>query len=124
MILLDSNIVIYLRDPAWGERIAEQLGDRRLGTCNVIITEVLGFKGLESSDAHYFGRLFAVMKNYPFNEAVTKHAIAIQKEHAIQLPDAVIAATVLANDLTLWTHNTADFAAVADLRLFDPLLTA
>lgn len=37
--------------------------------------------------------------------------------------DALIAATALAHDLTLVTHNTADFLPVADLRLEDWLMS-
>lgn len=86
-----------------------------------IVTEVLGFKGLDEVDARNFGLLFAAMKNHPFNDMVTKKVIEIRKAHAIQLPDAIIAATALVNDLVLWTHNIEDFGKIADLRLFDPL---
>jgi len=121
MILLDSNIVIYLRDPKWGDRIARRVADEGLSTCNVVIAEVLGFKSLDKVDARYFELLFAAMKNHPFNDMVTKKVIEIRKVHTIQLPDAIIAATVLVNDLVLWTHNIEDFGKIADLRLFDPL---
>lgn len=121
MILLDSNIVIYLRDPQWGEAIANRLKDERLHTCNVVIAEVLGFHGLEVAETHYFERLFAAMKNHPFNDAVTNKVIELRRIMTIQLPDAIIAATALQNNLTLWTHNTDDYQAIPDLQLFDPI---
>lgn len=61
------------------------------------------------------------MKNHPFNDAVTRKVIELRRLMAIQLPDAIIAATALQNDLVLWTHNTDDFNAIPNLRLFDPL---
>ncbi len=123
LILLDSNIVIYLRDPARSGHIVQQLQahDERLGTCNVIVAEVLGFNGLESVDSRYFKDFFATMKNYAFDELVTERVIAIRKAANIQLPDAIIAATALANDAVLWTHNTDDFSRITGLQLFDPL---
>ncbi len=121
MVLLDSNIVIYLRDPRWGRGIASQLSDERLHTCNVIIAEVLGFNGLETTEAYYFERLFLTMKNHPFNDSVTKKVIELRRIMRIQMPDAIIAATALQNNLVLWTHNTSDFKDIPNLGLFDPL---
>ena len=123
MILLDSNIVIYLRNPKWGEKIFSQIEDERLATCNVVVSEVLGFKGLEKSDADYFERFFVTMKNFQFDDTVTKMVIELRRRHTIQLPDAIIAATALANDLSLYTHNVEDFEKIPDLLLFDPLIS-
>lgn len=121
MILLDSNIVIYLRAPEWGEKIAGHIKGEGLDTCNAVIAEVLGFKNLETTDARYFEQLFAAMKNHLFDDAVTRKVIELRKSHVIQLPDAIIAATALTNGLTLWTHNIDDFASIPGLRVFDPL---
>ena len=121
MILLDSNILIYLRDPEQGEAIVHHINSSRLATCNVIISKVLGFRGLEKSDAAYFERLFAAMTNYPFDDSVTRTVIELRRNHSIQLPDAIIAATAIVNNLTLWTRNTDDFNKISSLKLFDPL---
>jgi predicted nucleic acid-binding protein len=121
MVLLDSNIVIYLRDPSYGDRIVIQLGERRLGTCNIVVTEVLGYSALGTDDTRQFEQLFGAMKNHPFDERVTRKAIELRRARPMQLPDAIIAATAIVNDLELWTHNTGDFQNVPDLRLFDPL---
>lgn len=120
MILLDSNIIIYLRDPILGEKIADQLQDSRLHTCNIVIAEVLGYKDIDNTDAHYFEDLFTTMKNYIFDDVITSKVIEIRRTVNIKLPDAIIAATALTNDLTLWTHND-DFNDIPKLSLFDPL---
>ncbi len=121
MILLDSNIIIYLRDPILGEKIANQLYGSRLHTCNVVVAEVLGYKDIEDVDARYFEDLFSTMKNHMLDETVTNKVIELRKTVGIELPDAIIAATALTNDLTLWTHNTEDFEKIANLRLRDPI---
>jgi predicted nucleic acid-binding protein len=121
VILLDSNIVIYLRDPATGPRISEQFRDQRLGTCNVIIAEVLGFGELTVEDSEAFEKFFAAMKNYPFDGVVTRKTIEIRRAINMQLPDAIIAASAIKNNLTLWTHNLDDFRNVPGLKVFDPL---
>jgi predicted nucleic acid-binding protein len=86
-----------------------------------VVAEVLGFQGLSQEDTAYFREFFDTMRNYPLNEAVTKEVIVLRKSHRIQLPDAIVAATAIVNDLTLWTHNAADFKNLGDLRLADPL---
>jgi predicted nucleic acid-binding protein len=122
LILLDSNILIYLRDPELGEKIAAQLHDARLHTCNIVIAEVLGYKDIDDTDARYFKDLFVTIKNHVFDDAVTNKVIEIRRTVNVELPDSIIAATALVNDLTLWTHNTEDFEKIPNLRLFDPVV--
>ena len=121
MILLDSNIIIYLRDPAVSDSLIDKLRNERLDTCNIVISEVLGFKGLGYEDTRYFSDLFHSMKNHSFDENVTREVINVRKHTSIQLPDAIIAGTAIANRLTLWTHNTEDFLKVKGLQIFDPI---
>lgn len=122
MILLDSNVIIHLRNPILGEKIANQLHGLRLHTCNIIIAEVLGYKGIEIADAKYFENLFATMKNHAFDDVVTSKVIELRRTVGIKLPDAIVAATALSNNLTIWTHNTDDFKNIPNLQLFDPVL--
>lgn len=121
MILLDSNIIIYLRDVRYTEKIAMGLRGKRLYTCNIIMVEVLGYKGLTAADSLGFADLFSTMNNVPFDEAITKQVIAIRKTTNIQLADAIIAATAIVQKLSLWTSNTEDFTRVDGLEIFDPL---
>ena len=44
----------------------------------------------------------------------------IRKAHKIKLPDAIIAATALAYDLTLLTRNVIDFNDIEGLNLINP----
>lgn len=94
-----------------------------MATCNVVISEVLGFKDLEESDADYFERFFGTMKNFQFDDMITKVVIELRRRHAIQFPDAIIVATALAHDLSLCTHNVEDLEKIPDLLLFDPLVS-
>lgn len=121
MILLDTNLVIYLRNGQLDHTALEVLRNSSLDTCNIIVAEVLGFRFADPEDAQYFEALFATMKNHIFDKEVTRKVIELRQSTAIKLPDAIIAATALVNDLVLWTHNTDDFKKVPKLRLYDPL---
>jgi predicted nucleic acid-binding protein len=123
MILLDTNIVIYLHGAQLNNTVLATLQSSVLSTCNIIITEVLESKAIDSTDAKYFENLFATMKNYPFDKAVTNKVIELRRTTSIKLPDAIIAATALVNDLVLWTHNIDDFKHVSGLQIFDPIST-
>jgi len=121
MILLDTNIVIYLHGGQLEDEVRDELRSSSLDTCNIIIAEVLGYNFADSEDAEYFEKLFSTMNNYMLDKEVTNKVIALRKTTKIKLPDAIIAATALVNDLTLWTHDTGDFKGISKLRLFDPI---
>jgi predicted nucleic acid-binding protein len=123
MILLDTNIVIYLHGAQLNSSVTMTLRNSTLDTCNIIVAEVLGYKFKNPEDAKYFEDLFATMKNHSFNKEVTNKVIELRQSLLIKLPDAIIAATALVNGLVLWTHNTDDFLSVPKLQLFDPVLT-
>jgi predicted nucleic acid-binding protein len=122
MILLDTNIVIYLHDTQLNAPVLDTLRNSTLDTCNIIIAEVLGYKFIDPEDIKYFEGLFATMKNHIFDKEVTDKVIELRQTTNIKLPDAIIAATTLINGLVLWTHNTEDFKNVPKLQLFDPVL--
>jgi|SRR5581483_4936282 len=123
MILLDTNIIIYLHGSLLDEAIIMKLRNSALATCNVIIAEVLGYESLDPVDAKHFEDLFDSMRNYIFDKEVTDKVIELRQSISMKLPDTIIAATALVNGLELWTHNLDDFKYVPKLRLFDPILT-
>lgn len=59
-----------------------------------------------------------------FDKAVSQKAIelvrAFSKSHGLMLPDAIIAATCLENDLTLITYNIKDFRFISGLKTLKP----
>lgn len=122
MILLDTNIIIYLYGADLDDVVAKKLQSSTLDTCNIIIAEVLGYKQIEAEAARYFKDLFDTMHNHLLDKEVTNKVIGLRRETNIKLPDAIIAATALVNGLELWTHNTDDFKNVPNLQLFDPIL--
>jgi predicted nucleic acid-binding protein len=121
VILLDTNTIIYLRNSQLDEKIVGVLRDSALNTCNIIVAEVLGYKAIDQEDAVFFRDFLVSMKNHSFDEEVTEKVIELRKTTNIKLPNAIIAATALVNNLVLWTHNTTDFTDIPGLQTFDPL---
>ena len=54
------------------------------------------------------------------NRGIVEKTIAIRKEQKVKLPDAIIAATALDNELTLITRNTKDFKNINGLVVINP----
>ncbi|MEK6615318.1 MAG: type II toxin-antitoxin system VapC family toxin [Bacteroidota bacterium] len=57
---------------------------------------------------------------FGLDEKVILKAIDIRKNYRLKLPDAIIAATALANGLVLISHNISDFKNISGLRVIDP----
>ncbi|MEZ0483414.1 PIN domain-containing protein [Fibrella aquatica] len=51
---------------------------------------------------------------------MVNQTIALRKARKIKVPDAIIAATALVNQLTLITNNTKDFLNIPSLSILDP----
>ncbi|MDR3694259.1 type II toxin-antitoxin system VapC family toxin [Mucilaginibacter sp.] len=53
------------------------------------------------------------------DEAIAEKTIDLRRKYKTKLPDAVIAATAIVNDLILVSHNTSDFRKINELKLID-----
>ena len=51
---------------------------------------------------------------------VVAECVHLRRKKKIKLPDAIIAATAIANNLTLITRNTKDFETITGLSLLNP----
>jgi len=51
---------------------------------------------------------------------VVDEGVWLRRKKKIKLPDAIIAATAIANNLTPITRNTKDFEAITGLMLLNP----
>ena len=54
------------------------------------------------------------------NNKVADITVDIRKKYKTKLPDAIIAATAIANNLTLISNNTRDFITIKNLKLINP----
>ncbi len=83
--------------------------------------EALGYRYLSDPEKRALTRLLAAMVVLPLTEEVASVAITLRQQKNIRTPDAIIAATAMAHNLELWTHNIKDFRHISGLKLFDPL---
>jgi predicted nucleic acid-binding protein len=120
--LIDSNVVIGYLDnklPAKGMEIMGVIIDDTPNISVITKIEVLRFNAPATS--------YAILKEFidecvilELTDMIVDKTIAICKSSRIKLPDAIIAATALVNNLSLITRNISDFKNIAGLELLDP----
>ena len=57
---------------------------------------------------------------YQLNQSIKLKTIEIRKKYRLKLPDAIIAASALANNHILITNNVSDFDKIFKLKVIDP----
>ncbi len=57
---------------------------------------------------------------HPLNDNIVDECIKIRKQINIKTPDAIIAATAIVQNLTLFSRNLKDFSTIPGLTIIDP----
>jgi hypothetical protein len=119
--LLDSNV--------WIESVAgiAHAGNALLkagtidwcGFSAITRLEVFGFPRLTPADEERLAILLGQFHEVPVSTRVIDEAIHIRKRRKIKTPDALSAATALAEGAELITRNVSDFTRIPDLKVID-----
>jgi predicted nucleic acid-binding protein len=120
--LIDSNVVIGYLDnklPKSGMELMHAIIDETPNISVITKIEVLRFNTSDDSYAilEDFVAESAVLE---INDQVVDKTIILCKARKIKLPDAIIAATALVNDLVLISRNISDFKNIETLELINP----
>jgi predicted nucleic acid-binding protein len=118
--LIDTNSVI----DNFGNKLPS-MAKELLYSCVPIISavtkiELLGWTNATTEQLNPLYAFIKITNVLPIDQAVVEKTILIRQKSKIDLGDAIIAATALVHNLTLITHNTADFKNIADLKMIDP----
>ena len=120
--LIDTNAVIEFLDgrlPENGIDWLEELIDLNLHSMSVINKmELLGYNGT-SSEMNIIKEFCKMTFIVNLSDVITDETILIRKSFKIKLPDAIIAATAKAFDLTIITRNEKDFIKIPDLKIIN-----
>lgn len=120
--LIDSNVVIGYLDnkiPGTGMQFLNNVVDNIPIISVITKIEVLRFNAPESA--------YNILTDFTESSIiceldgdVVKQTIKLCKESRIKLPDAIIAATALVNELVVITRNTDDFKNIAGIETLNP----
>lgn len=82
--------------------------------------ELFATKNISLQEYELLERFVAFSTVHDVNKGLIEKTINIRQNYKIKLPDALIAATALANNLTLISRNTKDFEGIEDLSFINP----
>lgn len=122
MYLLDTNVVIDFfgnKLPATGSAFVAGIDTPAISVITAIELFALAtMPNDEKAKLQDFVSFATVYNN--INNTIVTNAINIRLLKTIKTPDAIIAATALAFDLTLLTRNTNDFKNIDGLNVVNP----
>jgi len=129
MYLLDSNVCIRILNGASPplQRRLRSCSPTEVSLCSVVKAELyFGARKSErqAENLRLVGRFFSVFPSFDFDDRCAEVYGTIRGELErggipIGPNDLLIAATAIANELVLVTHNTREFERVVGLRLED-----
>ena len=121
-LLLDTNILIYLSRKEMELDSFAGTGDL-MGISVITYMESLGYAFKNEQEEKIMDSLCKYLNVIHLDNEIVSQVIALRKEGKIKLPDAIILATAIVNDMQLVTHNISDFSSFADrLMIIDPIL--
>jgi len=109
--LFDSNIIIYLSKRELPFSFVDKFDDHFISV--ITYMEILSYNFSSKSEENFIIELLDLFKVVYINRETADEAIEIRKKNRIKLPDAIIAATAIINELFLVTRNIDDFKNVA-----------
>jgi len=123
MILCDTDVMIeaFKNNP----RAVSDLRD--LGTENIALSAVtvmeLYYGALNKQELlsikNHLNKLDILHIDRGISRTATNFIEQYAKSHALQIPDALIAATAVCAGIPLLTYNTSDFRYISGLRLYN-----
>jgi toxin FitB len=117
-MLLDSNIIIIASKLAQIKLINYlRANEKDLKVSIITQIEVLGYDQLKRVEKTFLENFFNAISVFPVDEKIALKAIQLRQRKPISLGDAIIAATALTYDLTLFTENVKDYAGIKGLKV-------
>ena len=116
--LLDTNVVLDFMGrklPEKSKKFVAEVVDNQINISAINKIELLGFENVEKNLVAFVS--FAEI--YPIDDEIIDITIDLRKKYKIKLPDAMIAATAIAYNFTLLSHNVKDFQKIEELNLLD-----
>ena len=121
--LFDTNILIYyFADTLPVQEIPEIERILKESFYISIITKI-EFFGFEKYSQDKFSReldFIGYATVIPLTDEIADTVIYIRRKTRVKIPDAIVAATCLTEDLTLITRNEKDFRDITGLDLYNP----
>ena len=118
MILLDTNIFIYL---VHGTIEMDAIKQETIAFASITKIEALGYAKITVAEQQYLEALFEECEQLNLTESVIQRAIKLRQRSNISLGDSIVAATAFEYNCELYTANEKDFSHIEELVIHNPL---
>lgn len=121
--LIDTNVLIHALSGNAQAPILSRIDDAIANQARYSVVtrmELLGWNGHTADSRRETEALLTQLMEVTLTPAIVALVIDIRSTITIKLPDAIIAASALAENLPLMTCNTGDFKRIPGLVVIDP----
>ena len=121
--LIDTSAVIkYLNEtlPLNGLSFIDKVVDVESAISFIVEIELQSWNPLDPNDLKNYQLFVSSSRVIGINKSIIEETIKIRKHFKLKLPDALIAATAIVNDMTLISDNDKDFKKVSELKYLNP----
>lgn len=121
--LIDTSAVIkYLNQtfPSPGLSFIDETVDAECIISFITEIELQAWNPINPEDLAVYQLFVANSAIIGINDEIIRETIRIRKSHKLKIPDAIIAATAIINNLILLADNNKDFLAVKGLKYINP----
>lgn len=122
--LWDTNTVIYYLQkhfpPSAEQYMDNILDDSRPAISVITEMELLCWNPPKERDMNILLDFIQTTFVIDLETDIKYKTVEVRKSYKIKLPDAVIGATSLVNDITLLSRNISDFKNIQELKLINP----
>jgi predicted nucleic acid-binding protein len=117
-VIFDTNVLIYLSKYILSP---EKILIQKSAISVITKIEVLGYKFNNSDEHDLLLNICNELRVFPLSDEIADAAINLRKNYRIKLPDALIYATALVENLPLLTNNIKDFNSLdRKVKLINP----
>jgi len=121
--LIDTNIAIdYIGEglPEKAIHLLDKIIDGEFYISVINTIEILGFSDITEYEEMKFKEFINAAFVLNLDDNTVNNTIKLRRQYKIKLPDSIIAATAIVNELILITRNTKDFEFIKGLELINP----
>ena len=122
MILIDTNILIEIyRNNLSIIDTVKEIGQNNISVSDITCAELL-YGARNKKELQIITKDLSKLQTISINDHISKNAVELVKKyalsHKLSLPDALIAATALYHNITLYTLNVKDFVYIKGIQLY------
>lgn len=122
-VLCDTDIMIEFFK---GNSSTKTILENDIKPKNIVLSSItvmeLYFGAIDKKELMLLKKFLSAFEILSLNENITEIATSLvetySKSHALKIPDALIAATSIYNDMPLFTYNKKDFIFIKKLKLY------